>query len=934
MTSLSLSKKRNFYFLYTLLFLVCAALCFWQFYLNGKSFVWKNDGLYQHYNSFIYLGTYVREFFRTLVTEHKFVLPMWENSIGYGGDIFTTLSYYVFGDPFALISVITPTRFAEWGYAFSIVLRMFAAGIAFCAYAKKMKCSRWASLCGSVVYVFSVFALFAAVRHPYFANPMIYLPLLFLGIEKVMRNENPLMLILAVFVAAVSNFYFFYMLAILMVIYALVRLLSIYRIKEWKPITINLLKIAVFSAIGIMMAAVLFLPNCMAFLGNNRVSGIYEFGILYRYTQYKRFFTAFVGVDSSNWTYTGMAPFAYIGAVAYLLNGGKRNWTLKMTAVFLLFLAFPFFGHVFNGFGYVCNRWVFAWAFLISFMFVKGLPILQEGLSKKQRVLISLAGVLYTLVCASLKVNGKEAVIAGCVLLLIGVTFMCICPDIPEIRLKKHTFKRQSVFRVCAFTLAVLCVATQAKYMYSKETKTYITEFHDRRTPAKTLNKRRTLAVKKTSKSENGGFWRVENSRYQNEQLNYPLTLGVSSTKLYWSLINPNIQEYLQLTSAGNELNYKLHGLDSRAMLLPAACAQYFITDTSEHNIATVPYNYSYVSKTKSKSDGKTYRLYSAQNILPFGYTFDSTMSFAEFYKLSFAKRQQAMLQTAIIDDGEKTKLSTKTLSFSDAALPYTVECGSGVTKNGNKITVSKANATMKLYFNGTANKELYVQINGVNFENERYYKKKFSDDYNNAKGFSEKLNILNAKLKFNPSTRCNITASCGKTSNFLTYFSNKDMYTVGRNNYMLNLYYSKNARNVITLKFGEIGCYSFDDISVIEQPLNELDNSINALKKECLENVSFKTNNITGDITVNDNKLLCLSLPYSSGWKAYVDGKEAKLLRTNIMYSGIELESGTHKIELKYETPYLKIGFVISVIGFAAAVVTTIIYKKRRVKQ
>ena len=69
MTSLSLSKKRNFYFLYTLLFLVCAALCFWQFYLNGKSFVWKIDGLYQHYNSFIYLGTYVRDFFREFLQD-------------------------------------------------------------------------------------------------------------------------------------------------------------------------------------------------------------------------------------------------------------------------------------------------------------------------------------------------------------------------------------------------------------------------------------------------------------------------------------------------------------------------------------------------------------------------------------------------------------------------------------------------------------------------------------------------------------------------------------------------------------------------------------------------------------------------------------------------------------------------------------------------
>ncbi len=51
-----------------------------------------------------------------------------------------------------------------------------------------------------------------------------------------------------------------------MVIYALVRLLSIYRIKEWKPITVNLLKIAVFfSNRHYDGFCTVFLPNCMAF---------------------------------------------------------------------------------------------------------------------------------------------------------------------------------------------------------------------------------------------------------------------------------------------------------------------------------------------------------------------------------------------------------------------------------------------------------------------------------------------------------------------------------------------------------------------------------------------------------------------------------------------------------------------------------------------
>ena len=62
-----------------------------------------------------------------------------------------------------------------------------------------------------------------AIRHPFFLNPMIYLPLLLMGVEKIYRKEKPYLFILMVTVAAISNFYFFYMLTVAAVVYALIR---------------------------------------------------------------------------------------------------------------------------------------------------------------------------------------------------------------------------------------------------------------------------------------------------------------------------------------------------------------------------------------------------------------------------------------------------------------------------------------------------------------------------------------------------------------------------------------------------------------------------------------------------------------------------------------------------------------------------------------
>lgn len=60
-------------------------------------------------------------------------------------------------------------------------------------------------------------------------------------------------------------------------------------------------------------------------------------------------------------------------------------------------------------------------------------------------------------------------------------------------------------------------------------------------------------------------------------------------------------------------------------------------------------------------------------------------------------------------------------------------------------------------------------------------------------------------------------------------------------------------------------------------------------------------------------HELLFLSDRYYPGWKAYVDGKEVKILRANNFFRSIKLEPGEHKVRFVYDPLSLKIGFFIS---------------------
>lgn len=172
------------------MFAVIASVLFLYFYLNEKSLVWSHDGVPQHLNSLAYYGRYLREVLNTLITEHRLVFPAWDMHIGYGSDILTTLHYYVIGDPLTLLSVFFPADKTEILYEILIFLRIYLAGISFSLYCFYHKNSKQAAFMGTMIYVFAGWTIYAAMKHPYFSNPMIYLPLILMGIDKIYKKES------------------------------------------------------------------------------------------------------------------------------------------------------------------------------------------------------------------------------------------------------------------------------------------------------------------------------------------------------------------------------------------------------------------------------------------------------------------------------------------------------------------------------------------------------------------------------------------------------------------------------------------------------------------------------------------------------------------------------------------------------------------------
>ncbi len=96
-------------------------------------------------------------------------------------------------------------------------------------------------------------------------------------------------------------------------------------------------------------------------------------------------------------------------------------------------------------------------------------------------------------------------------------------------------------------------------------------------------------------------------------------------------------------------------------------------------------------------------------------------------------------------------------------------------------------------------------------------------------------------------------------------------------------------------------------------------------LRSSALNLSAFNNTHLNGMISLDESRLLFLSIPYSKGWKLEVNGEPAELIRVQTAFLGVMLNKGDHSIELSYRNPYATQGILITVISFVVMVVLTL---------
>ena len=94
---------------------------------------------------------------------------------------------------------------------------------------------------------------------------------------------------------------------------------------------------------------------------------------------------------------------------------------------------------------------------------------------------------------------------------------------------------------------------------------------------------------------------------------------------------------------------------------------------------------------------------------------------------------------------------------------------------------------------------------------------------------------------------------------------------------------------------------------------------SLKTAAEQAFTVTDYSSNSLEGTVDASDNQTLFLSIPYDSGWKVKVDGKEVKTCRIGDAFLGVKVPSGEHTVSLKYTPPGFSIGWKVSL---AAAII------------
>lgn len=535
----------------------------------------------------------------------------------------------------------------------------------------------------------------------FFADAMIWVPLLVLGVEKVFRENRPNWLIFAIAVTLINNFYFAYVNLIFIVLYIIFRLfipLGENEADKW-----NDCKLFIWSGIlGLGISAVAFIPAVYGYLHNYR-------------PVYQKLVPIFswdnILFDSR---YIIIPTIFLLFFFSFSLYKVRTFRLFCIISSFFILLHFsPIVASAFNGFSAPQYRWEYLISFTVAGAISVGLHHIKR-IKKRELILSSVIVLILYLSIALLTDDTRNfSILTLAIFSMVSITILLLINTVIK--------KTKEAYFTMYVGLLLLVIIFANSFQYGLSTAGGVSQASNTYLLSDKYNgKEQRELLQQIKERDPGSLYRID---WKVGRLNNtPIVQDFNGISVYGSILNERlIYFYLNHLNidTGRESVSRYATFGNRANLYSLFQGKYLIRGKEKQEL--VPYGFTKILESKN------YIVLENTNVLPFIRTTKKLFSEEDVAHVSDLSKEYAMLEGVIIHNAKRTNAKIEEAkNLVDQTKIATV----GASYTNNILTVTEENGGIDLEIDTlpSIDRELYITFHLENLAFDQGFTLKVND--------------------------------------------------------------------------------------------------------------------------------------------------------------------------------------------------------------
>ncbi|MBQ0017905.1 MAG: YfhO family protein [Clostridiales bacterium] len=871
-------------------------------------------------------------------------LQMWSWDIGLGADTLREFNTKLL-NPLTYLVIAFPQKYLDVGFTLVVLIEQYLSGLMFLLFGREIGLNSRQNVIGGICYAFCGWIMQSVLRQGTFLMATILLPLIILGVERILKGKSPVLFIVSVALHIIYSIQWAYVAAITVLIYFIVRYFTEYNSPadgdsdaRKSGFGLTLVKFCGFGIVGILMSSAVLIGSLIKTTGATIESTV-ESEALYSLAQYFRVPAGFflMNITSEAYTVYGLSIICII-LLPFVVKGIKRRSTASIMACGLFLLSLlPVTGRIFNGFSYSVGRWFYVLAFFMVWAAMENYR--SETFEDKRNIrtmtiwLTALAAwglIVCWLLFGIIDKDKAAAIAAGAVLGALLIS--CLGRGYLKKGAKYEVIVTALIVcSIVGYVNATLFPGLGGKIHSLCRVGKIEEEFADS-----------TQKVGQMVQAEDGSFYRIDqvdgytDTRVARVRANENMYFGNRSIYTYLSTMSSSWHYFNKML--GNNAGYfdrtTSYSNDNREGLDFLMGVKYFLGDSETKKPGASDYA-AYGFEKHEKTDGV--EVLKNKYCMGIGTVYNSYITESELMEYSPLEREQVLLQAAVIRDKDADKINKvhhadkSDIRTDVQSVDVSIENRKNIEIEEHSLKVTgRKGGSFDIRLPEIKNCRIVVAFEGLNRETCSY------DERLELRGKKFKGSALKKFIKtvsYDDNEKFSIEVSKGNVVKEAQMRKGKNQGFSDVTDFYINAGYYDTISGDLHVSLSKYGIYDYNAIKVYAVPMDIYDEAAGELEAKSLRTDSWSNESFSGTMTADrDGGIMYFSILNNRGWDIYVDGeKQNKLDAVNLSFTGAELSAGEHKVELRYKTPYLVTGMLMSMAGLLATVAIAIYYRRRK---